>query len=355
MSEKAAVAVFETSGGAKIRRIPLQAFPNFWAYGYLVQKEGSNYLIDCGSGTDASHEDLLTGLEQAGLQPSDLTYILLTHAHIDHFGGLSKLRPLTNAKIGCHELDLQTVAHHEARLALISRRLASFLAETGLAEETRDSLLSIYRFTKAIYQSVPVDFTYNTMSEHLPALEMIHLPGHCPGHVAMRLDDVIFCGDMVVEGVTPHLSPESINPYGGLDHYLASLIRFQEWAKDARLILNGHDDPITDLHAQIENTHRNIIRRVSKAIEALSEPLVIAEICKAVYGEMEGYNHLLVMEKTGAYVEYLYEHGMIGIVNANEMEQGLPARYQRSRDEADVLDELKRKVTTSERSDYVLI
>ena len=344
MSEKATVAVFETSGGAKIRLIPLQAFPSFWAYGYLVQKEGSNYLIDCGSGTDASHEDLLTGLKQAGLQPSDLTYILLTHAHIDHFGGLSKLRPLTNAKIGCHELDLQTVAHHEARLALISRRLASFLAETGLAEETRDSLLSIYRFTKAIYQSVPVDFTYNTMSEHLPALGMIHLPGHCPGHVAMRLDDVIFCGDMVVEGVTPHLSPESINPYGGLDHYLSSLTCFQEWAKDARLILNGHDDPITDLHVQIENTHRNIIRRVSKAIEALSEPLVIAEICKAVYGEMEGYNHLLVMEKTGAYVEYLYEHGMIEIVNANEMEQGLPARYQRSRDEADVLDELERKV-----------
>jgi len=332
MTSKAAHAVFETSSGTKVHRIPLQAFPKFWAYAYLVQKNGSNYLIDTGSGTDASHEDLLNGLQQAGLQPSDLTHILITHAHIDHYGGLTKLKPLTHAKIGCHELDLQTIAHHDARLALIGRRLASFLTEAGLTKEDADSLLSIYRFTKALYQSVPVDITYESQNMNVGPFEMIHLPGHCPGHVAMRLDNIVFCGDMVVEGVTPHLAPESINPYGGLDHYLESLSRFQEWAKDTRLILNGHDEPITDLHAGIATTYQNIIRRVSKALHALHEPLTIAETCQAVYGEMGGYNQLLVIEKTGAYVEYLYEHGMIEVTNADELEQGRSARYRRLRD-----------------------
>jgi len=259
----------------------------------------------------------------------DLKYIFLTHAHIDHYGGLSILKPLTNAKIGCHELDVQTVAHHSTKLAFTSRHLASFLAETGLAKDEQDQLLSIHRFTSAIYQSVPVDFVYD---ENIPALEMIHLPGHCPGHVAMRLDDVVFCGDMVVEGVTPHLTPESITPYSGLDHYLESLERFQQWAQGARLILNGHDDVITDLPAHITKTHQNIIRRVGKALRALSEPLTVAEICRAVYGGMEGYNKLLVIEKTGAYAEYLYEHAMIEIVNPDELEQGSPARYRRLRD-----------------------
>lgn len=332
MSERAMYAVFETSGGAKIHRLHFQAFPKFWVYAYVLQKGGQNILIDTGSGTDISHEGLLKGLHQAGLQLSDLTYILLTHAHIDHYGGLSKLKPLTNAKIGCHELDLQTVSHHDARLALIGRRLASYLTETGLAEETRDSLLGIYRLTKAIYQSTPVDFTYNEIKDHVPALEMIHLPGHCPGHVAMRVDDVVFCGDMVVEGVTPHLAPESINPYGGLNHYLESLDRLQKWAGGARLVLNGHDEPISDLHANINATRQNIIRRMSKALDSLANPLTIAETCDAVYGEMNGYNQLLVIEKTGAYVEYLYEHGMIEITNPDEMEQGRPARYRRLRD-----------------------
>jgi hypothetical protein len=133
---------------------------------------------------------------------------------------------------------------------------------------------------------------------------------------------------MVVEGVTPHLSPESITPYSGLDHYLESLVRFQYWAKDARLILNGHDDVITDLPERIEATRQNLIRRMSKALHALAEPLTIAEISQAVYGETGGYNALLIIEKTGAYVEYFYEHGMIEITNPDDLEQGRPARYR---------------------------
>ena len=96
--------------------------------------------------------------------------------------------------------------------------------------------------------------------------------------------------------------------------------------------MNGHDEPITDLHASIVTTHQNIIRRVSKAIHALHEPLTIAETCQAVYGEMGGYSQLLVIEKIGAYIEYLYEHGMIEITNSDELEQGRPARYRRLRD-----------------------
>ena len=330
MTENASFISFQSAGGAQIHRLPLEVLPDFWAYVYVVQKDEYCVLIDAGSGTDPSHENLLAGLQQAGLQPSDLTHIILTHAHIDHFGGLTKLRPVTHAKIGVHELDLQTVAHHEARVALIGRRLAAFLGETGLEEETREQVLSMYRFTKAIYQSVPVDFSYEAMDMQLGPLEFIHLPGHCPGHVAMRLDDLVFCGDMVVERVTPHLSPESINPFSGLDHYLESLGRLRYWAKDARLILNGHNEVITSLPDQISATKQNILRRMSKAIEALQVPLTIEEVCRAVYGEMSGYNQLLVIEKTGAYIEYFYEHGMIEITNPDELGQGKPARYRRS-------------------------
>jgi glyoxylase-like metal-dependent hydrolase (beta-lactamase superfamily II) len=327
MNDRRPLETFETSGGVKIFRLPLQAFPNFWAYVHVVLIDDLRILIDTGSGTDTSHDDLLNGLTQAGISPSELTHILLTHAHIDHYGGLTKLKPLTHARIGCHELDVQTVAHHEANLALLSRRIATFLAGAGLAKEEADALLAIHRFTNALPQSVPLDFTYNTINEDLPAMEVIHLPGHCPGHVALRLEDVVFCGDMVVEGVTPHISPEIITPHGGLDHYLESLNKFQVWSQRARLILNGHDPAITDLPAQIDSTHKNIVRRMGRAMEAMSEPLTMAEVCNKVYENPGGYNKLLTIEKTGAYIEYLYERAWIEIANPAEVEAGLPATY----------------------------
>jgi glyoxylase-like metal-dependent hydrolase (beta-lactamase superfamily II) len=343
---RATFSAFETSNGTKIYRLPVQAFPNFWAYVYVVRLDDRRILIDTGSGTDASHEDLLRGLREAGLPPTDLTHVLLTHAHIDHYGGLTKVKNLTSAQVACHELDVQTVAHHEARLALIARRLASFLADAGLAKDEADSLLSLYRLTKALYQSVPVDFTYDQIDAHLPGIETIHLPGHCPGHVALRLDDVVFCGDMVVAGVTPHLAPESINPLNGLDHYLESLEKFHLWAREARLILNGHDDVITDLPAQVDATRLNITRRLSRAIEALREPRSTAEVCHTIYENPGGYNLLLTIEKTGAYIEYLYEHGMIEITNPDEVERGQPAKYLRMREipDEEILPQLKASV-----------
>ncbi|MFT3895845.1 MAG: hypothetical protein QM730_29855 [Anaerolineales bacterium] len=51
-----------------------------------------------------------------------------------------------------------------------------------------------------------------------------------------------------------------------------------------------------------------------------------------------------MIEKTGAYIEYLYEHGMIEITNADEMEQGKPAKYRRLHEESVLLEELRKKV-----------
>lgn len=337
---QASHTLFELGKGTKIHRLPLQVFPNFWAYVYLVQSNDLRILIDAGSGTNTSHDDLLRGFQQAGLELSHVTHILLTHAHIDHYGGLTKLKPLTNAKICCHKLDVQTVSHHEARTALIAHRLASFLADAGLAKDEIESLVNVYRLTKALFQSIPVDFTYDALKEHIPVMEYIHLPGHCPGHVALRIEDAIFCGDMLVEGVTPHLVPESIYPNSGLGHYLDSLEKLKGWAAGTRLILNGHDEAITDLPAQIDATHQNIRRRMHRAVEAVREPLTMAEICNFVYDNPGGYNLLLTIEKTGSYIEFLYEHAMIEITNPEEVEQGLPAKYRRLLDEYTFLEEL---------------
>ena len=329
------VAAFESPSGAHIYRLPVEAFPNMWANLYLVHSGDMLTLIDTGSGSDKSNADLQRGFIELGYQLSDLTHILLTHGHIDHYGGLVSLREKTKAQIGVHELDWQTIAQHESRLALMSRRLESFLRQAGVPDEQCEQFLQMYRFTKALYRSVPVDLTYESAGMRIGPFEMIHAPGHCPGHVAVKLDEVVFCGDLVLEHITPHQSPEGLTPFMGVRHYLNSLSVMQTWAKDASLFLNGHDNPISDLAAQIRDTRQHLSQRIRQTLEALSKPRTVAEVTGHVYGEMGGYNALLVIEKIGAYIEYLYQNGLLEITNPNELENGsqtTPVRYRHLND-----------------------
>ena len=331
MDSNNAFAHFESASGAHIWRLPVEAFPNLWAGVYLVQTGDMLTLIDSGSGAEKSNADLEAGIIRTGHKFSDLTHILLTHGHIDHYGGLPYLRERTQAQIGLHELDLQTVSHHEQRLAVMSRRLDNFLASAGISAGRRAELLRMYYFTKALYRSVSVDFTYEACGMKVGPFEMVHAPGHCPGHVAIKLDDIVFSGDLVLERITPHQSPEELSPFMGVRHYLESLSILGAWAQGSRLALNGHDEPITELPARIASTRQHLSRRVQQVLDALSEPRTLAEVTEQVYGSIGGYNALLVIEKVGAYVEYLYQRGLIEITNLDELESGnpsVPIRYR---------------------------
>jgi len=313
-------STFETPSGARIHRLPVAVFPKMWANAYLVETQGMVALIDSGSGIERSNETLEAGFTKAGFRIEDLTHIFLTHGHIDHYGGLPFLRSRTNALIGVHELDLQTITRHEERLAILSRRLETFLCQAGIPESRCNELLDMYRFTKSLYTSTPVDFTYEAQDMRVSPFEILHIPGHCPGHIALKMENIVFCGDLVLDSITPHQSPEELTPFMGIRHYLMSLSALESWSAGANTVLNGHDLTIPDLHARIISIRQNIQHRLNQTLEALNEPRTVGEITELIYGERDGYNSLLVIEKTGAYVEYLYQRGLLGIANLDDLE-----------------------------------
>src|SRR2546425_4881571 len=48
---------------------------------YLVDAPGATFLVDCGP-------TVLQGLKRAGCPPERIDFVLLSHLHGDHFGGL---------------------------------------------------------------------------------------------------------------------------------------------------------------------------------------------------------------------------------------------------------------------------
>lgn len=337
------VRLFDTSYGARIFQIPLQEFPILWGYAYLVlvddpQDGAYKVLVDTGSGFGDSNQYLEDGFQQVSemlRQPiglGDLTHIFITHGHIDHFGGLTYVRPRTQALVGVHELDWRNLTNYEERLAIAARRLEDFLAEAGVPPEHHAGLIEMYKFPKSLYHSVRVDFTYEAVGMRVGPFTFLHVPGHCAGHVVIRLHDVLFCGDHVLEGISPHQSPEHLTHFTGLEHYLESLDTLEDWSDGVRLALGGHHSPITDLRARIEAIRQLHKARLERVLELVEEPRTIAEVSLALFGEVHAYNVLLALEETGAHVEYLDQRGRLRISNLAEVEKErdpIAIRYQK--------------------------
>jgi glyoxylase-like metal-dependent hydrolase (beta-lactamase superfamily II) len=328
MSALPAIQPFSTSTGARIYRIPLEVFSGFIGYCYVVLDAGVPTLIDTGSGYGDSNQQMLAGIEALRtdfgekLTVKDLRHILVTHGHIDHFGGVAFMQEQTGAMIGIHELDRRVLTAYEERVIIATKDLRVYLERAGIPPEQRQSLIEMYGFAKRHVRSVKVDFSLDE-EVMFEGMDFIHTPGHCPGQVCIQMGNVLISADHVLSHTTPHQAPESITHYTGLGHYRDSLRKVAK-LEGIELALGGHEAPIYDFYGRVTallHSHDRKLNRVLDIIKNAAAPITIAEVTSAMYPDKSGYDVLLALEEAGAHVEYLYQHGQISVANLDEVER----------------------------------
>jgi glyoxylase-like metal-dependent hydrolase (beta-lactamase superfamily II) len=326
-----AVEVHASTSGARVYRLPLEVFPGFWAYAHLVFAGDLVVLVDAGSGFGDSNEHLEAAFESVrrdhgeAAQWSRLTHVVITHGHIDHFGGLPYVRSRTSAPIAIHELDLRVLTNYEQRLRTVAHRLREFLAEAGVGAERVEEVMSLYLLNKSLFTSVPVEMTFTADESLLGPIGILHTPGHCPGHIVLRVDDLLLTGDQVLPKTSPHQSPERLSLYTGLGHYLESLDRLLAWAGDARLALGGHEGPIENVRERVRDIRRLHVDRLHRVLDLADQPLTVADVADALFPSVAGYHVLLALEEAGAHVEFLATRGYLLVDNLDELESDRPA------------------------------
>ena len=317
---------FETESGGRIYRLPLDLFPGLKGYAHLIIIGEICALFDVGSGFGDSNEQLEAGLtavqEEFGEKVGwgSLTHVLISHGHIDHFGGLHFVRERTQAQLGIHELDRRVLIQYEGRVAYVAHRLHEFFIECGVPDAKREELMALYLLNKQLFRSIDIDFTFEASSMHLGPISLIHVPGHCPGQVMAVVDDVLLSADHILEQTTPHQAPEQLTLSTGLEHYISSLNAVMPLAERIRVTLGGHEQPIHDLRGRIEQILSGHDERMNLILELTEEPKTIYAINQALFPVTSGYHELLALEEAAAHVEYLHSRGLLCLVNVDDIE-----------------------------------
>ncbi len=334
---------FATAAGRVVYALNFEVFPNFFGNVYVIDDGDRRILVDCGSGMDFSNENLVRGMASiedrfgARIGLADIDVILITHGHMDHFGGLQFVRRHTEAPVGIHVLDRRVLTHYEERVVVASQQLRVFLHRAGLSAGKCDQLMTMYTAPKARYGSVPVQFL---LEEGEPVrdgngadlgIEVLHVPGHCPGQVCLRIDDVLLTADHVLARITPHQSPESLTLNMGLGHYLEALGKVEK-LDGVSVGLGGHEEPIDDVTARVGEIRESHNRRLDVIMDTCQAPQTTADISRRLFGAVRGYTVLLALEEAGAHVEYLYQRGELVAENVGELEseQDPVVRYVRA-------------------------
>jgi glyoxylase-like metal-dependent hydrolase (beta-lactamase superfamily II) len=161
----------------------------------LVADDTGVMLID--AGFPGSRDDVLTSLRGLGYGIDDLRAILLTHAHIDHFGSAIWFAKTHGTPVYCHANEVghakreyleQVSAADVAAHVWQPRWLKWSVAISRKGAFTRDGIPTAQALTEDVAAGLP------------GAPMAIPSPGHTGGHCSFVVDGVLVSGDALVTG-----------------------------------------------------------------------------------------------------------------------------------------------------------
>ncbi|MEM0964763.1 MAG: MBL fold metallo-hydrolase [Verrucomicrobiota bacterium] len=295
----------------------------------LLAGETGTVLLDTGCASDVEGV-IVPALRAIGLSPANLTHIVITHCDLDHQGGNADMKKIApQAKIGCGRADAAQVSDPAV---IYAERYDAYRAKHGhfYDDDTRDWIMN------ALGKPQPVDVVYDggEFIEVSPGwiVEVIHLPGHSKGHLALwdKRHRALFAGDAIHGEVYLDLkgAPALCPTYLQVPEYLNSIRRIEELQPE---IYSGCHWPVYR-GEEVSDFCRRSREFVEKAESAILETLKnsddgmgLTELCHEVGPQLGDWpaeiNHELCYAFNG-HLKDLVQRGLV-----EEESDSFPVRY----------------------------
>jgi glyoxylase-like metal-dependent hydrolase (beta-lactamase superfamily II) len=237
-------------------------------YLYLI-KGDQTALVDTGTASSPS-KVLPAALAEIGMRLSDVDLILCTHGHLDHAGGNSGMRRSSKAKIYMHPADLPLSQDLAAEIEFHLSPLRALDFPDSFVR-ARQEFVALAAGAEKVPVDVPMAGGDVLDLGKGIKLDVIHTPGHTPGHVAFywQSEGVLLVADAVQgQGARPGGYPY----YFDAANHRRSLDTMSQL--DYRMLCLGHacigGGPISD-PTRTGDEARGLLQesiRVSDAIQA---------------------------------------------------------------------------------------
>jgi len=258
-----------------IYRLPLSLPSSFQSYinSYLVKGNNEHLLIDTGWNTDEAFDSLKKQLADISINLEDISQIVVTHAHPDHYGLGGKLRELYGTKLALHYREKDFIDSRYVNMDELLQQMAQWLQVNGVPpDELAELQTASLGMAKFVAPRLPDITLYGgeTITTGHFSLKVLWTPGHAPGHVCLYepTQKILFSGDHILPTITSHvgLHPQtSSNPLGD---YFDSLNQLKQL--DVKLVLPGHEYPFTDFKLRLEEIMQHHKQRNSEILSALN-------------------------------------------------------------------------------------
>jgi glyoxylase-like metal-dependent hydrolase (beta-lactamase superfamily II) len=246
---------------------------------YLVRDDAGDTLVDCGiAAADPGSGDpcgaLAAALVDAGSSLERIARLVVTHAHIDHFGIAGEVARRSGGELWLHEAGLLDLAKYDDPDEAVDRRTL-MLADHGLYGPELTATSEGLRDWLPVMPSVGRPDRLLSGGETFAAggrtWEVVHTPGHSPGHVCLwsAADAVLCSGDHLLQVVAPPVTFERGFERDPMGSYLDSLERVAALAP--AIVLPGHGPPFRDGARRAAAIARGKRRRLDQVHELVAE------------------------------------------------------------------------------------